>query len=128
MAELVEVASGMTFEVAHRSAASFTRDLLGAAPVAVLRATAAALAVAALGQIPPSLVNVAGGLAVATQLGWAGSTRWRDMRSRSPSRGPAGRWRGTRRRRRRRRLGMLTIAASRWRCSWSVPGRRPGGP
>lgn len=60
-------------EVAHRPAASFTRDLLGAAPVAVLRATAAALAVAALGQIPPSLVNVAGGgLAVPTQLrvGW----------------------------------------------------------
>lgn len=60
-------------EVAHRPAASFTRDLLGAAPVAVLRATAAALAVAALGQIPPSLVNVAGGgLAAPTQLrvGW----------------------------------------------------------
>ena len=60
-------------EVADRPAASFTRDLLGAAPVAVLRAAAAALAVAALGQVPPSLVNVAGGgLAVPTQLrvGW----------------------------------------------------------
>jgi len=60
-------------EVADRPATSFTRDLLGAAPVAVLRAAAAAFAVAALGQLPPSLVNVAGGgLAVPTQLrvGW----------------------------------------------------------
>ena len=59
--------------VADRPAASFTRDLLGAVPIAVLRAAAAALAVAALGQVPPSLVNVAGGgLAVPTQLrvGW----------------------------------------------------------
>ncbi|MGZ8582637.1 MAG: hypothetical protein ACXWX4_06410 [Actinomycetota bacterium] len=59
--------------VAPRPAASFTRDLFGAVPIAVLRALAAALAVAALGQVPPSLVNVAGGgLAVQTQLrvGW----------------------------------------------------------
>ncbi len=60
-------------EVADRPAASFTRDLLGALPIAVLRAAAAVLAVAALGQVPPSLVNAAGGgLAVPTQLrvGW----------------------------------------------------------
>ena len=60
-------------EVADRQATSFTRDMLGAAPVAVLRAGAAAFAGAALGQLPPSLVNVAGGgLAVPTQLrvGW----------------------------------------------------------
>ena len=60
-------------EVADRPASSFTRDLLGAAPVLVLRAAAAAFAVAALGQLPPSLVNVAGGgLALPTQLrvGW----------------------------------------------------------
>ncbi len=64
---------GMTFEVVRIPATSFGRDLIYATPVAVLRATAAALAVAALGQIPPSLVNVAGGgLAVQTQLrvGW----------------------------------------------------------
>jgi hypothetical protein len=60
-------------EVADRPASSFTRDLLGAAPVIVLRAAAASFAVAALGQLPPSLVNVAGGgLALPTQLrvGW----------------------------------------------------------
>jgi hypothetical protein len=60
-------------EVADPQATSFTRDMLGAAPVAVLRAGAAAFAVAALGQLPPSLMNVAGGgLALPTQLrvGW----------------------------------------------------------
>ena len=60
-------------EVADRPASSFTRDLLGAAPVVVLRAAAAAFAVAALGQLPPALVNVAGGgLTLPTQLrvGW----------------------------------------------------------
>ncbi len=52
---------------------SRAHDLVAAAPIVVLRATAAALAVAALGQVAPSLVNVAGGgLAVETQLriGW----------------------------------------------------------
>jgi hypothetical protein len=56
-----------------RPVAPLTRDLAGAVPVAVLRAVAAALAVAALGQVPPSLVNVAGGgLALPTQVrvGW----------------------------------------------------------
>lgn len=52
---------------------SRAHDLVAAAPIVVLRATAAALAVAALGQVAPSLANVAGGgLAVETQLriGW----------------------------------------------------------
>lgn len=60
-------------QVAEPRAVSIARDLLGAAPVATLRALAAALAVAALGQLPPSLFNVAGGgLELATQLrvGW----------------------------------------------------------
>ncbi|MDH5223511.1 MAG: hypothetical protein OEW66_09310 [Actinomycetota bacterium] len=59
--------------VAEPPAASFTHDLLDATPIAVLRAIAAVLGVAALGQVPPALVNVAGGgLAVSTQLrvGW----------------------------------------------------------
>lgn len=59
--------------VTDRPVAPITRDLAGAAPVAVLRAVAAALGVAALGQVPPSLVNVAGGgLAAPTQVrvGW----------------------------------------------------------
>jgi hypothetical protein len=60
-------------EVADRPATSIARDLLGATPIVALRAAAAAFAVAALGQVPPSLVNAAGGgLAVHTQLrvGW----------------------------------------------------------
>ncbi len=59
--------------VADNPATPVGRDLLGAAPIAVLRGAAAALAVAALGQVPPSLVNLAGGgLAVQTQVrvGW----------------------------------------------------------
>jgi hypothetical protein len=64
----------MTFtEVVRVPATSPTRDLIASTPVALLRAMAAALAVAAIGQVPPSLVNVAGGgLAVQTQLrvGW----------------------------------------------------------
>ena len=64
----------MTFtEVVRVPATSLTRDLIASTPVALLRAMAAALAVAAIGQVPPSLVNVAGGgLAVQTQLrvGW----------------------------------------------------------
>lgn len=60
-------------EVVGVPTTSLARDLIASTPVAVLRATAAALAVAALGQVPPSLFNVAGGgLAVETQLraGW----------------------------------------------------------
>ena len=118
----------MTFEVAHRSAASFTRDLLGAAPVAVLRAMAAALAVAALGQIPPSLVNVAGGGSRSPRSsGGLALHDGRDMRSRSSPRGPAGRWRT-----RQPASSASGSACSRSRrspvaCSWSVGRRRPGG-
>lgn len=60
-------------EVVRVPETSLTRDLIASTPVALLRAMAAVLAVAALGQVPPSLVNVAGGgLAVQTQLrvGW----------------------------------------------------------
>jgi hypothetical protein len=52
---------------------SAVHDLLAAAPTAALRGAAAALAVAAVGQAPPFLVDLVGGdLAVVTQLrvGW----------------------------------------------------------
>ena len=60
-------------EVASRPATSFARDLAGSFPVAVGGACASALAVLALGQVPPMLLNAAGGgLALSTQLkvGW----------------------------------------------------------
>jgi len=93
-------------------ATSLTRDLVAAIPVAVLRATAAALAVAALGQVPPSLVNVAGGgLAVETQLrvGWLYTMAGHAVSIRATgSGGPVG---GLEVGVVSVRLGMLTIAA-----------------
>ena len=93
-------------------ATSLTRDLVAAIPVAVLRAAAAALAVAALGQVSPSLVNVAGGgLAVETQLrvGWLYTMAGHAVSIRATgSGGPVG---GLEVGVVSVRLGMLTIAA-----------------
>jgi hypothetical protein len=58
---------------ADASQATATRELLGAVPTAALRGTLAALGAVALGQVPPLLVDLAGGgLAPVTQLrvGW----------------------------------------------------------
>ena len=60
-------------EAAGTPAASLARDLRDAAPVALARGSLCAAAVAVVGQVPPLLVNLAGGgLAVVTQLrlGW----------------------------------------------------------
>ncbi|MGZ8631310.1 MAG: hypothetical protein ACXWZF_10135 [Actinomycetota bacterium] len=60
-------------EVAGDPAASLARDMRDAAPAALVGGTLCAAAVAALGQVPPLLVNLAGGeLAITTQvrLGW----------------------------------------------------------
>ncbi len=60
-------------EVASTPATSVTRDLAGSFPIAVAGACASTLAVVAIGQVPPMLLNAAGGgLAVSTQLkvGW----------------------------------------------------------
>ena len=111
-------------EVADRPASSFTRDLLGATPVAVLRAAAAAFALAAIGQLPPSLVNVAGGgLALPTQLrvGWLytmAGARGVDQRDRLGRRG-----RGPRR---RRGAGAAGPAHDRRRGGRDAGVRRPG--
>ena len=98
--------------VADRPATSFTRDMVGAAPVAVLRAAAAAFTVAALGQLPPSLVNVAGGgLAVPTQLrvGWLYTMAGHAVSITAT--GSGGSVEGLDAGVLRVRLGMLTIAA-----------------
>jgi hypothetical protein len=100
-------------EVAGDPAASPARDLRDAVPAALVGGSLCAAVVAALGQVPPLLVNLAGGgLAVATQarLGWLYTMAGHAVAIEAAGRGAAADG-ALVADRLTVRLGMLTIAA-----------------